>query len=143
MTVRPAAIEDAPQIARVHVDSWRSTYSEVVPEDFLATLSHEDFEARWRSWLGDQRGLHKVFYMVELPAGSIAGFAAGGPRQEESNDPEHEGELYAAYRLQQHQRRGLDRRLLGAVARECWPIASTPCSRGSWPTIPHGRSTKL
>lgn len=117
MSVRPATIEDAPQIARVHVDSWRSTYSGIIPEDFLAAMSYEDFEARWRGWLGGESDAHRTFYVAELPAGSIVGFASGGPRQEEDDYPEYEGELYAAYLLRQYQRRGLGRRLLGAVAR--------------------------
>ncbi len=118
MSVRPARIEDAPQIARVHVDSWRSTYSEIVPQDFLAAMSYEDFEARWHSWLGsefDKRGIFCA-YVAERPAGRIVGFASGGPRQDESYHPEYETELYTAYLLREHQRRGLGRRLLGAVA---------------------------
>lgn len=61
--------------------------------------------------------MHMIFYVAELPAGNIVGFASGGPRQEESDFPEYEGELYTAYVLQKHQRRRLGRRLLGAVAR--------------------------
>ncbi len=83
----------------------------------MAAMSYEDFEARWREWLGGKSGAHGIFYVAEPPAGSIVGFASGGPRQEESNYPEYEGELYTAYLLRQHQRRGLGRRLLGAVAR--------------------------
>ena len=55
--------------------------------------------------------------MAELPADGIVGFASGGPRQGESSYPEYEGELYTVYLLRQYQRRGLGRRLLGAVAR--------------------------
>jgi L-amino acid N-acyltransferase YncA len=116
MSVRPATIEDAPQIARVHVDSWRSTYFGILSENFLAAMSYEDFEARWRGWLGGESGVHEIF-VAELSARGIVGFASGGPRQEESSYPEYEGELYTAYLLRQHQRRGLGRRLLGAVAR--------------------------
>jgi L-amino acid N-acyltransferase YncA len=55
-------------------------------------------------------------YVAELPAGGIVGFASGGPRQNESYHPEYESELYTAYLLREHQRRGLGRRLLRAVA---------------------------
>jgi L-amino acid N-acyltransferase YncA len=118
MSVRPATIEDASQIARVNVDSWRSTYSGILSEDFLAAMSYEDFETRWCGRLGGESGVHGIFfYVAELPAGGIVGFASGGSRQEESTYPEYEGELYTAYLLRQYQRRGLGRRLLGAVAR--------------------------
>ena len=118
MSVRPARVEDAPQIARVHVDSWRSTYSEIIPQDFLAAMSYEDFEARWRSWLGGELGRRETLCacVAETTAGRIIGFASGGPRQDESYRPEYESELYTAYLLREHQRRRLGRRLLGVVA---------------------------
>ena len=33
--IRPATLNDAPEIARVHVASWRSTYQGLLPDDFL------------------------------------------------------------------------------------------------------------
>lgn len=114
-TVRPGRIEDAPRIARVHVDSWRATYPGIVPEDYLAAVSYEDFEARWRGWLGDEPSVRATFWVAESTAGEIAGFASGGPRRDESYH-HYESELYTAYLSRQHQRRGLGRRLLGAVA---------------------------
>ena len=115
MLVRPARIEDAPRISRVHVDSWRTTYSGILSEDFLSAMSYEDFETRWRSWLGGEFDVRGTFYVAELPTGGIVGFASGGPRRGESY-PEYESELYTVYLLPEHQRRGLGRRLLGAVA---------------------------
>ena len=111
--IREARRADAPQIARVHVDSWRTTYSGIVPADFLAKMSYEDFEARWSDWL--TAGGSVVVYVAESPRGRIFGFASGGP-QSEGRYPEYEGELYTAYLLREHQRRGLGRRLIGAVA---------------------------
>jgi GNAT superfamily N-acetyltransferase len=115
-SVRPATVGDARQIAKVHVDSWRTTYSGIVPEDFLAAMSYEDVEASWRGLLGSESGVRGVYYVAELPAGDIVGFASGGPR-EGGSYPGYEGELYTTYVLRQYQRRGLGRRLLGAVAR--------------------------
>jgi L-amino acid N-acyltransferase YncA len=112
--IREATAADIPKIARVHVDSWRTTYAGIVPAIFLASMSYEDFEARWYGWMGDPGG-HGIFYVAELPSGRIVGFASGGPRREEQY-PEYEGELFAAYLLREHQRKGLGRRLIGAVA---------------------------
>lgn len=44
MLTRKAALEDAPGIANVHVDSWRSTYKGIVPDTYLASLSYENQE---------------------------------------------------------------------------------------------------
>jgi GNAT superfamily N-acetyltransferase len=113
MLVREARVADAPQIARVHVDSWRTTYAGIVSEDFLAGMSYEDFEARWHGWLEVEES---VVYVAESPSAQIVGFAFGGPQREEDYSA-YEGELYAAYLLREHQRKGLGRQLLGAVAK--------------------------
>ena len=42
--IRMALAVDAPAIARVHVDSWRATYRDIVPEEHLAKLSYEKRE---------------------------------------------------------------------------------------------------
>ncbi len=115
MLIRQARATDVPQIARVHVDSWRTTYARIVPANFLESMSYEDFEARWRGWMS-QPSRHEIFYVAELPPEDrIVGFASGGPRRGEQY-PEFEGELYAAYLLREHQRKGLGSRLIGAVA---------------------------
>jgi hypothetical protein len=41
LVIREAAPADAPGIARVHVDTWRTTYQGIVPDQFLARLSYE------------------------------------------------------------------------------------------------------
>ena len=33
--IRPDDVSDAVAIARVHVDSWRTTYAGIVPDDYL------------------------------------------------------------------------------------------------------------
>ena len=135
MLVREARLPDAPQIAQVHIDSWRTTYTGIVPEDFLAGMSYEDFEARWHGWLGVEES---VVYVVESPSARIVGFAFGGPQREEDHSA-YEGELYAAYLLGEHQCKGLGRQLLGAVAKGlarqgktsmlAWVLAENPSRR--------------
>lgn len=39
MHIRKAAVEDAAAIAKVHVDSWRTTYKGIMPSDYLNSLS--------------------------------------------------------------------------------------------------------
>ena len=41
MKIRRATSSDAANIAKVHVDSWRTTYQNVLPTDFLESLSYE------------------------------------------------------------------------------------------------------
>ena len=47
MLIREASPRDAAAIARVHVDSWRTTYAGIVPADYLANLSYTRREQFW------------------------------------------------------------------------------------------------
>jgi hypothetical protein len=37
--VRPAVLDDVDQLARIHVDTWRATYTGLVPDTMIAGLS--------------------------------------------------------------------------------------------------------
>jgi hypothetical protein len=47
MIVRDATYEDVPAIARVHVDTWRTTYQGIVPDEHLAKLSYQKRAEAW------------------------------------------------------------------------------------------------
>jgi ribosomal protein S18 acetylase RimI-like enzyme len=118
--VRPATLDDAAAIARVHVASWRATYRGLLPDDFLASLSEEPYTDRWRRVIGD--GLSRVFVVDEQRRGQprrssddeIVGFASCG--RERAGETGFAGELYAIYILDSAQRRGHGRELVRAVA---------------------------
>jgi hypothetical protein len=80
MPIREAGITDAATIARVHVDSWRTTYVGIVPIDYLAGLSYEQREEKWRRILSMPAGLECV-YVAEDATGNVIGFACGGPER--------------------------------------------------------------
>ncbi len=131
--IREARPEDAPAIARVHVDAWRSTYTGIVPNEYLAALSYERREQGWREALSNPD--HPSFvYVAGDEAGQVVGFASGGPERE--GNPDYKGELYAIYLFAETQRRGLGRQLTQAVARRLlsagissmlvWVLASNP-----------------
>jgi GNAT superfamily N-acetyltransferase len=136
--LREARQQDASAIAHVHVDSWRTTYRGIVPEGFLASMSYEDFEDRWRGWLRNVGEPRLAYRVAELPSGRIVGFASGGPRQGPPYS-DYAGELYTLYLLRDHQRAGTGQRLLGSVARGlaeggtysllAWVLARNPSRR--------------
>ena len=39
ISIRAAVAEDAAPIARVHVESWRSTYAGILPDEILLNVS--------------------------------------------------------------------------------------------------------
>lgn len=107
--VRPAEIDDAGAIAEVHVDSWRTTYRGLLPDDFLASLEQPAYEERWRRTLTGGAG--RVY--VAEDEGRVVGFASGG--RERAGEDGYSGELYAIYILERAQRRGHGRQLVKAV----------------------------
>ena len=45
--VRPARREDAAALARIQVDSYRSAYAGIFPQDYLDQFSYDDQEVDW------------------------------------------------------------------------------------------------
>lgn len=102
MTVRPAREDDIPCIARVHVESWRTTYRGIVSDSFLAGLSCQKQEDRHRRHMAQPGSVH---FVAELPHDGIVGFLSGG--RERSGDIHFPGELYAIYLLDPYRRQGI------------------------------------
>jgi GNAT superfamily N-acetyltransferase len=134
LVIRGARIEDAAAIARVHVESWRSTYAGMLPEKMLLKLSSAAHEQRWwRHVLGRFRSRHYV-YVVEDSREGVVGFASGGRARDRGLA--YGGEIYALYLLDEYHGRGLGRalfrRLAARLMRECgatlivWVMASNP-----------------
>lgn len=114
MLIREATIVDAPAIAAIHVDSWRTAYRGLVSDDYLDNLHMEDRLARWQQLLAfEQSGTFA--YVVEDAPGEVVGFAYGGP--ERTGRPDYSGELWALHVAGPYQRSGLGRRLTSEVAR--------------------------
>ena len=107
--VRPATLNDASSIARVHVSSWRSTYSGLLPDEFLASLSDAGYAERWNRVIA--QATSKVY--VAEDAGDVVGFASAG--RERAGEEGFEGELYAIYVLDASQRRGFGHELVRAA----------------------------
>jgi L-amino acid N-acyltransferase YncA len=136
MRIRMATVADVAAIARVHVESWRTTYKGIVPDDFLANLTYEQREPLWRQVLSESAGLSLV-YVAEDADGQIVGFASGGP--ERSGDTVYAGELYAIYLLDDWKRRGIGRQLTvtlvtqlvqaGFASLLIWVLAENPSRR--------------
>lgn len=111
--VRNATPEDAPAIAHVHVNSWRTTYAGIVPDAFLAGLSYEQRESYWQDIIDHH--LSKQGLFVAQQAEDVVGFVICGAERE--HHPVYTGEIYAIYLLKQAQGQGLGSALARAAAR--------------------------
>jgi len=136
LIIRPAHQTDAEAIAKVQVDTWRSTYKGILSDDFLAALSYEQRAKAWHNILSDPKP-NQFAYVAMQDAKEVIGFAVGG--QERTGDTEYTGELYALYVLETFQRQGLGHRLTATLARSCidaglgsllvWVLEGNPCRR--------------
>jgi|ERR1017187_7617985 ribosomal protein S18 acetylase RimI-like enzyme len=108
--IRRATFEDADAIAAVHVESWKTSYAGIVPDEYLASLDVGARAGMWKAWLGSPDSL---IFVAEDGFG-VFGFVGGG-RVREANSG-FAAELYALYVLREHQNRGAGRRLTFALA---------------------------
>lgn len=107
--IRAATRQDAGAIARVHVESWKTTYAGIVPEAYLASLNEMEREASWQEWLT----LDVDVFVAEMD-GEVVGFVSGGALREPVE--EFDAELFAIYLLQREQGRGIGTALLRRLA---------------------------
>ena len=111
LTLRPATLADAPDIARVRIDSWRATYRGLIPDAYLDGMQVDASIAIWERVLAAKTDAASVFVIAHDAA--IVGFAAGN----RVADPKfaRDAELSAVYLQPDYQRAGLGHRLVGAV----------------------------
>ena len=113
--LRIATLDDVPGIARVHVDSWRTTYAGLMPDSILANISLERRTQNMERFIRSQPE-NAITYVVE-ESDAIVGFAQCGPNRDLEIDGAYTGELYGIYLLIEWQGKGLGKQLVQAVSR--------------------------
>lgn len=107
--IRKADESDALDIAKVQVDSWRTTYKGIVSDDYLDRLDYKKREEVWKKAV-----VQNTAFLLIGNEDETVGFAVGGPERSE----EHvgfDGELYAIYLYEEAQGNGGGRQLFDAV----------------------------
>ncbi|WP_108669063.1 GNAT family N-acetyltransferase [Peribacillus acanthi] len=107
MIIRKAKLSDAQGIAKVHVDCWRTTYKNIIPNEFLDNLSYDQRKDLWIRNISNEQN---YVFVAENDEGLIIGFADGGKR--ETNKVDHSGDLTSIYVLQESQGIGIGRQLV-------------------------------
>ncbi len=108
-TIRKAEPKDAPQIAKVHVETWQSHYRGLIPDDILDELSIDQRTKFWEETLSDQNSKSATF--VSEDNGTISGFCKVGPSRDE-NAPDETGELHSMYLMPSKQGEGIGSSLM-------------------------------
>lgn len=107
MEIRYATLTDAKGIAKVHVNSWKSTYRNIIPNEFLERLSYEQRTDLWKHNISKEGNY--VFVAVNID-GEIVGFADCGKK--DSNNVDNSGDLTSIYLLEEYQEKGIGKQLL-------------------------------
>lgn len=112
MKIRKAVLADAKGIAKVHVDSWKTTYANIIPERYLNNVTYEKREQLWINNIPNGG-----VYVAETKEKDIVGFSSGGEKRTDKY-PGYTGELYAIYILKEHQRDGVGKLLVRPIIEE-------------------------
>lgn len=107
--IRRAGLRDAAAIARIEVETWRTTYAGILSDNVLTGMS---VQHQARQWAFELR--HGTVWLWD--DGGVLGFGHGG-RQRNSRLA-FEGEVYTLYVLPDAQGMGIGRQLLLAVLAE-------------------------
>lgn len=126
-TVRNAEAKDADAIAKVQVDTWRSTYAEIVPSEVLDSLSHKQRLEYWSGIIA-REGVERIFLVAEDQENGVVGFCICGANRDQ--DSEFVSELYAIYVLEKHQSQGIGRTLFEKCKK--WSIGREMTSMIVW-----------
>ena len=92
MHIAPARLEDARQVAEIHVTTWQFAYQGIVPDEHLASLSVDQREAMWRESIAE--GVPEL--LVAKAEGGMVGWVAFGPCRDEGS-PADSAEVWAIY----------------------------------------------
>ncbi|WP_423798094.1 N-acetyltransferase family protein [Neobacillus sp. SAB-20_R2A] len=110
--IRKADLTDTKGIAKVHVDSWKTTYANIVPDEYLNNLTYESREQIWINNIPNGG-----VYVAENNEGKIVGFSSGG-KERSGKYNGFDGELYAIYILKVYQGQGIGKALVKPIIDE-------------------------
>lgn len=128
VTTREASVEDAPQIAEVHVTSWRAAYRGLLPQQHLDDLDVVRRTEVWSRLLIDQGSRSRTF--VAESSDGIVGFVSASETRDKDVDPLVTGEIPAIYLHPDVWGTGAGRLLLGLA--RAWLVEAGLRSATVW-----------
>ena len=112
MLVREYKKEDLDGVAKVHVDAWISTYSGMIPREYLISRTYEKQQKKWNDRLFNNKNTDEFMFVLENEDKEVVGFATAIINDEDSN---FDSTLYTIYILKEYQGKGFGRMLIKAV----------------------------
>ncbi len=113
-SIKKAGVRCFQEIARVHVDCWRTTYKGIVPDEKLDAMSYVTSGEKWRNFFCKTQGPGlKNTVLLAKKDNITVGFCAGGEvRKFSKRTGGYKGEIKAIYILKEHQKKGIGRKFL-------------------------------
>jgi ribosomal protein S18 acetylase RimI-like enzyme len=108
--IRPATLEDAHAIAKVHVSSWQHTYRGLVPDSYLDSMTIPTREKVWQETLASD----SPHVIVAEWEDELAGFCSFGSCRDQDAKPK-DGEIWSLYIAPDHRFKGLGKALSQAA----------------------------
>jgi ribosomal protein S18 acetylase RimI-like enzyme len=131
LSIRAANIADVRSISEVDVETWRSTYAGVLPDQLLIGLSERQRAGVWSRFITRRPG-DTLAALDEQ--GVILGFGSCGAQRDP--DLPYSGEVFSLYVSPDHQGQGVGRLLLlalfarlircGLYSAVIWVLAENP-----------------
>ncbi len=95
--VRPASARDAKAIAEIHVATWQATYKDLMPDDYLKSMTVDKRQAYWREAIE----YSEPQLLVATDNDKVVGFV-GFDRSRDAGTKSSVGEIWALYVLPAH-----------------------------------------
>lgn len=109
MEIRETRLEDAVGIAKVQVDSWRTTYKGIVPESFLNSMHYDLYENRFKEYFIEK---DPISFVAIDSNRHIVGFIAGGENRLRDTYTEYDCELHTIYIIKDYQRNQIGSKMI-------------------------------
>jgi ribosomal protein S18 acetylase RimI-like enzyme len=110
--IRPADLQDCPTLAHLQVDSYRSAYAGILPQEYLDHFTYAEQEQDWRDLLA--AGLDDILLVAADEQDQVIGYALGRPGL--SDLPPYDSELVSLHVHKDRQGQGAGRALIAAAA---------------------------
>ncbi|MGL5378373.1 hypothetical protein [Clostridium sp.] len=74
MLVREYKKEDLDGVDKVHVDAWISTYSGMIPREYLISRTYEKQQKKWNDRLFNNKNTDEFMFVLENEDKEVVGF---------------------------------------------------------------------
>ena len=108
--IRKAVLDYAKGIAKVHINSWKSTYKGIISDEFFSNLNIERGIERWKGNLKNPSEKYQVLIAVDDQQ-QIIGFIDGGQNRGEKD--KYDAEVYSFYLLEEVQKQKIGSEVFG------------------------------